>query len=344
MPGPWHLQTAGAAIPGLPYFFGKRSADWTTWEIWSVFEGATPDELAPGSLLAGPINLPPPDTIPLLPHVVQMTRTATPNAICLTWTAADTPPPKTWVWDWEDDNLIGPAEFTGKSRAIGAVMSAGKLWWIDKDLTGPVEDHSIGAWRADEDLSNFGIYGTPITPDLPLPPPAITHTPTNAWAAGSFIMAPLRVVTNLGLANAEKVVTWNVASEGAGILSPLTRVNLGAPNTGDHFDAPGVLTNGDGWTTHNSVEVGSGGPWTLPGIVTAAGPASITLTWAGWFRTDAERLRATIDPGTGLATSSLSEVGVADQWSPFSGASEPGWPKTLDLPAGSERWYLFPRL
>lgn len=342
--GPFTLQEVGPAGPKSPYFWLRRSPDWATVSIYDAIDGTNPAELAVGDLLAGPITLPAPLTENWRPQIVQMTRTATPNALCLTWATTPTDP-LAWVWRWEANTLLGPVTFVDNDRVHGCAMSAGRLWWVGKDFNGPVEENAIGAFVADEDLSNFRPYGLPITPDLPLPlPTAITHTPTNAWAVSDLIAAPMNVVTGPGLANAEKVVTWDTLVEGQGILGNLTRINLGNPNVGGNFDAPGVLTSGAAWTTHNSRTIDNGGPWTLPGLLSASGPGAVTITWAGWFATNAERLRATIDPGTGLALSSLSESSVADLWSPVTGASEPDWPRLLDLPAGSDRWYLFPRL
>jgi hypothetical protein len=344
--GPFTLQEIGPAGPKLPFFWLRRSPDWTQVSIYDAIDGTNPAELAVGDLLAGPITLPAPVTDDWRPQIVQMTRTATPNALCLTWAKMAPADPLAWVWRWEANTLLGPVTFVDNDRVHGCAMSAGRLWWVGKDF-GEVgaEDNAIGAFVADEDLSNFRPYGLPITPDISLPSPtAITHTPSNVWAVSSLIASPLYVSTFFGPANAEKVVTWDTLVEGQGVLGNLTRINLGNPNVGGNFDAPGVLTNGSGWTTHNSRKIVDGGPRTLPGFVTASGLGAVTLTWAGWSTQNAERLRVTIDPGTGLALSSLSESNVADLWSPVTGASEPDWPRLLDLPAGSDRWYLFPRL
>lgn len=341
--GPWQLQTAGTPIPGPPYFLVKRTANWVSYEIWSVVAGVGENELEAGSLLAGPVALSPvPELVGLFPQVVQLTKTATPNAIVITVPDQADGQTKAYFWDWE--NSIFLDHVFPQFNAVGVAQSAGKLWWITEQFSGT---EGVFCWRSDEDFANMAQYGDSYESDIPF---VLNRQPSNVWPVGNYIVAPLRRIGAGGLQNQEDTIAWDVTSEGVPIPGVLTRSGLNLPNDGTHVDQPGVFTGGTTWVSHNSRAVVDGGPWMLPGVVTEAGPNNITITWAGWLETGPRLLRQTIRPSDGAMVTSFSETNEWDVVDPFSTGPGPtsllpgGGPGVLTLPGGGERWHLFPLL
>lgn len=341
--------TAPTVVPD--YFFARGTSDWTSWSIFAAVPGLVEGSLTPGAQLAGPITVDEPNRLTLASHVTQLTLSGTPNALALGWTATSfvigASEPKTWVWDWQADVLHGPVQppdgpgSLTMGRMIGPSMMNGKLWWIGrKSAIG--EPFRIAAYRSEEDLSGFGQWGD----DYVAPPPPVNYVPTNVWACNNRVIAPITRV----FLNSEITATWDASAPGLPVEGPLLRAGFTQPATTTVDDVPAVQIDSLlSYVGHNSVGLGGGGPWFLPGFVTAPTDTSVRIDWFGYLDMDAKRLRYTMVPSTGhphpgMAVSSYYQTSEYDVFDFATGVSVIGGPKTLELPVGTDEWFLFPYL
>lgn len=341
--------TAPTVVPD--YFFARGTSDWTTWTILAAVPGLVEGSLTPGAQLAGPITVNEPNRLTLASHVTQLTLSGTPNALALGWTrtrfGVGPADPRTWVWDWQGAGLLGPvAPPDGvdweMDRMIGPSTMSGRLWWTGRKSSITGGPWRISSYRAEEDLSGFGQWGG----DYVSPPPPVNFVPTNVWTCNGRVIAP---ITRVGL-SPEITATWSAAAPGLPVEGPLLRAGFTQPATTSVDDVPAVQIDSLlSYAGHNSVGLGGGGPWFLPGFVTAPTDTSVRIDWFGYLDMDAKRLRYTVVPSTGhphpgMAVSSYYQTSEYDVFDFATGVSAIGGPKTLELPVGTDEWFLFPYL